>query len=51
MRGFDMSLPIYGYEVFNVQQAQAILALAIAKGQPNRAAVARQVIQQFQQGA
>ena len=43
-----MSLPIYGYEVFNVQQAEAILALAIAKGQAGRAAVARSVIQQFQ---
>lgn len=46
-----MNFPIYGYDVFSIQQAQAILALAIAKGQPNRAAVARQVIQQFQQGA
>ena len=44
-----MSFPIYGYEVFSVQQAQAILALAIAKGQVRRAAVARAVIQQFQE--
>ena len=43
-----MSFPIYGYDVFSIQQAQAILALAIAKGQMGRAAVARQVIQQFQ---
>ena len=43
-----MNFPIYGYQVFSIQQAQAILALAIAKGQPGRAAAARAVIQQFQ---
>ena len=48
MRGCEMSFPIYGYEVFSIQQAEAILALAIAKGQAGRAAAARAVIQQFQ---
>ena len=43
-----MSLPLYGYQVFSIEQAQAILALAIAKGQSRRAAAARLVIQQFQ---
>lgn len=44
-----MSLPLYGYEVFSLEQAQAILALAIAKGQQGRIAQAQLVIQQFQQ--
>jgi hypothetical protein len=46
-----MSLPLYGYQVFSIEQAQAILALAIAKGQIGRAAVARSVIQQFERSA
>ena len=44
-----MSLPLYGYEVFSIAQAQGILILALAKGQMGRAAAARAVIQQFQE--
>ena len=45
-----MSLPLYGYEVFSIAQAQGILILAMAKGQMGRVAAARAVIQQFQEG-
>ena len=44
-----MSLPLYGYEVFSIAQAQGILILALAKGQMGRVAAAREVIQQFQE--
>ena len=44
-----MEFPIYGYVVSSLEQAMAIYALAVAKGQMGRQAVALQVIQQFQQ--
>jgi len=44
-----MEFEIYGYLVRNLEQARAVLALAVAKGQLGRQAVALQVIQQIQQ--